>query len=314
MIVKFWGMRGSIPTPISPAAIEEKIRQALRGAVGVDLTSEEAINRYLQRLPLEIRHTVGGNTACIEVRAGNQLLILDAGSGLRLLGYELMQTEFSRGEGVADFLISHTHWDHVQGLPFFGPGFIAGNQLTFHSPHAHLEKAFVAQQSEIYFPVPLSYLRADIQFRHIPAKTWTQIGDLQVYPLKMAHPGANYGYRIEYDGASLVYATDAEYKNMDTESTQVFVDFFRGADLLIFDAQYSLNDALDKVDWGHSSPIMGAELAYRAGVQRLALFHHDPMSDDSTIYAGLKQAETYLANRGSSCQVMVAREGLEIEW
>ncbi|GAB4536701.1 MAG: MBL fold metallo-hydrolase [Anaerolineae bacterium] len=314
MKVKFWGMRGSIPTPASPSVIEEKIRRALQGAAGVDLSSKEAIERYLQRLPPEVRHTVGGNTACVEVRAGHQLLILDAGSGLRLLGYELMKTEFGKGQGVADFLISHTHWDHIQGLPFFGPGFVAGNRLTFHSPHTHLEEAFAGQQSAIYFPVPLSYLSADITFHHIPAGTWTQIGDLRVYPLRMAHPGENYGYRIEYEEASLVYASDAEYKNMDRESTQDYVNFFRDADLLIFDAQYSLNDALDKADWGHSSPVMGAELAYRAGVRRLALFHHDPTSDDQTIYAGLKQAEAYLAKRGSNCQVVVAREGLEIEW
>jgi phosphoribosyl 1,2-cyclic phosphodiesterase len=314
MIVKFWGMRGSIPTPTTPVAIEEKVRRALRGAVGVDLSSDEAIERYIKRLPEEVRHTVGGNTACVEVRAGGQLLILDAGSGLRMLGYDLMKTEFGKGKGVADFLISHTHWDHIQGLPFFGPGFIAGNRFTFHSPHAHLEKAFVDQQSETYFPVPLSYLGADIQFHQIPAKTWTQIGDVRVYPLQMAHPGENYGYRIEYDGASLVYATDSEYKNMDPESTQIYVDFFRGVDLLIFDAQYSLNDALDKADWGHSSPVMGAELAHRAGVRRMALFHHDPMSDDRTIYAGLKQAEAYLAKRDHNCQVVVASEGLEIEW
>lgn len=162
--------------------------------------------------------------------------------------------------------------------------------------------------------MPLSYQKADLQFRYIPDKTWTRIGDLQVYPQRMAHPGENYGYRIEYNGASLVYATDSEYKNMDTESTHSFVDFFRDADLLIFDAQFSLNDVLDKADWGHSSPVMGAELAYRAGVRRLALFHHDPMSDDETIYAGLKQAEAYLASRDSSCQVVVASEGLEIKW
>jgi phosphoribosyl 1,2-cyclic phosphodiesterase len=314
MKVKFWGTRGSIPTPVSPAVIEEKIRQALRGAVGIDLSKEEAVERYLQRLPLETRHTVGGNTACIEVRAGQQLLILDAGSGLRLLGYELLKTEFGRGQGVADFLISHTHWDHIQGLPFFGPGFIAGNRLTFHSPHAHLEEAFVQQQAEMFFPVPLSLLSADLRFRGLPAQTWSQIGDVRVYPLKMEHPGKSYSYRIEYDSASLVYATDAEYKHVDRNSTQVFVDFFRNADLLIFDAQYSLHEALDKTDWGHSSPIMGAELAHRAGVQRLALFHHDPLSDDRTIFAGLQQAETYLANRGSSCQVIIAREGLQIEW
>ena len=314
MKVTFWGMRGSIPTPTSPAAIEEKIRQALHGAVGVDLSSEEAIERYLQRLPPEVRYTVGGNTACVEVRAGDQLLILDAGSGLRLLGHELLKTDFAKGQGVADFLISHTHWDHLQGLPFFGPGFIAGNRLNFYSPHTHLEEAFVRQQSEIYFPVPLSYLSADLQFHYIPANAWTQIGELRVYPLPMAHPGENYGYRIEHDGAILVYATDAEYKQMDPDSTQTYVDCFRDADLLIFDAQYSLHEALDKANWGHSSPVMGAELAHRAGVRRLALFHHDPTSNDQTIFAGLKQAEAYLAKRGSNCQVVVASEGMEIEW
>jgi ribonuclease BN (tRNA processing enzyme) len=314
MKVKFWGTRGSIPTPISPATIEDKIRQALRGAAGFDLSSEEAIERYLQRLPARVRYTVGGNTACVEVRAGQQLLILDAGSSLRLLGYELMKTEFGKGQGVADFLISHTHWDHIQGMPFFGPGFVEGNQLRFHSPHAHLEAAFVGQQTETYFPVPLSYMRADIQFHRIPAETWTHLGDLRVYPLRMSHPGESYSYRIEHGSDSLVYATDSEYKNMDRDNTQVYADFFRDADLLIFDAQYSLNDVLDRAEWGHSTPVMGAELAHRAGVRRLALFHHDPLSDDRTIYAGLKQAEAYLAKRNSHCQVVVASEGLEIEW
>lgn len=314
MKVKFWGTRGSIPAPISPTAIEDKIRQALHGAADLDLPSEEAIERYLQRLPPTVRHTVGGNTACVEVRAGQQLLILDAGSGLRLLGYELMKTEFGQGQGVADFLISHTHWDHVQGLPFFGPGFVPGNRLTFHSPHAHLERAFVGQQHETYFPVPLSYLSADMQFKRIPAGTWTPIGALRVYPMQMSHPGESYGYRIEHGNASLIYATDAEYKQMDAASTQAYVDFFRGADLLIFDAQFPFNDALDRTDWGHSTPLMGAELAHRAGVRRLALFHHAPTSNDGELYAGLKQAEAYLAKRGSNCQVVIASEGLEIEW
>jgi ribonuclease BN (tRNA processing enzyme) len=101
---------------------------------------------------------------------------------------------------------------------------------------------------------------------------------------------------------------------MGPTNTQSYVDFFQGADLLVFDAQYTLSDALDKVDWGHSSPLMGAEFAHRAGVRRLALFHHDPLADDHAIYAGLRQAETYLATRGSDCQVVIASEGLEIEW
>jgi phosphoribosyl 1,2-cyclic phosphodiesterase len=314
MKVKFWGTRGSIPTPLSPTAIEGKIRQALHGAAGLDLSSEAAIERYLQRLPVTIRSTVGGNTPCVEVRAGQQLLILDAGSGLRLLGQELMKAEFGTGQGAVDILISHTHWDHLQGLPFFRPAFIRGNRVTFHSPHDYLEKAFVGQQDAIYFPVPLSYLGGDIQFRHISAGEWTQIGDWRIFPFRMLHPGESYAYRIEYESASLIYATDSEYKQVDQTGSQIYVDFFRNADLLIFDAQYSLNDALDKEDWGHSTPVIGAELAHRAGVRRLALFHHDPLSDDEAVYSGLKQAESYLAKRGSPCQVMIASEGLEVEW
>ncbi len=314
MKVKFWGTRGSIPAPISPAAIEDKIRQALQAAVGLDLSSEAAIERCLQRLPATVRHTVGGNTSCVEVRTGQQLLILDAGTGLRLLGYELMKAEFGRGQGVAHFLISHTHWDHIQGLPFFVPSFVPGNRLAFYSPHDDLEAALVSQQADTYFPVPLSYFSADLQFQRMPAEAWSQVDQVRVYPLQMSHPGQSYGYRIEHNGNSLVYATDSEYKRMSPSSTQVYIDLFQGADLLIFDAQYTLTDALDRPDWGHSSPMMGAELAHRAGVHRLVLFHHDPLADDHAIYTGLKQAETYLARRGSDCQVVVASEGLEIEW
>jgi len=146
------------------------------------------------------------------------------------------------------------------------------------------------------------------------AEAWFSTGDVRVYPLQMSHPGGCYGYRIEHGGRSLVYATDSEYEGMSEAHTQVYLEFFRGADLLIFDAQYTLSDALDKAGWGHSSPIMGAELAHRAGVRRLALYHHDPLADDRAVYTGLKQAETYLAKRGSDCQVIVASEGMEMKW
>jgi phosphoribosyl 1,2-cyclic phosphodiesterase len=314
MRVKFWGTRGSIPTPISPAAVEDKIRQALHGAVGLELTNAAAIERYIQRLPTTVRHTIGGNTACVEVRAGEQLFILDAGTGLRLLGYELMKADFGKGQGTAHVFISHTHWDHIQGLPFFIPAFVPGNRLMLHSPRDDLEEALVGQQTEIYFPVRLGALSADLQFHRVPTKEWFRIADVRAYALPLSHPGGSYGFRIEYDGKSLVYATDAEYKRMGDASTQEYVDFTRDADVVIFDAQYTLSDVLDKAGWGHSSPMMGAELAHRAGVKRLVLFHHDPLADDHAVYTGLKQAETYLAKRHSDCQVGVACEGLEIEW
>ena len=249
----------------------------------------------------------------MEVRSEDQRLILDAGSGLRMLGVELLKTEFGSGKGQTDFLITHRHWDHIQGIPFFTPGFIPGNRFIFHSPHENLKAAFEGQQVETYFPVEFSAMRATMEFRQIPAEIWSQIGEFRVYPLRMSHPGESYGYRIEHGGKSLVYATDAEYKRMDPSGTQSYVEFFKDTDLLIFDAQYSLNDVLDKVDWGHSTPMMGAEFAYRASVKKLALFHHDPLSDDQAIYSGQRQAETYLTKREYDCPVIVACEGMEIE-
>jgi phosphoribosyl 1,2-cyclic phosphodiesterase len=121
MYVKFWGTRGSIPTSISSEVIKQKIFQALEGAAGLDLANKTVLKRYLDRLPLKIQGSTGGNTPCVEVRSGDQLLILDAGSGLRSLGIDLMKRGFARGGCQADILISHTHWDHIQGFPFFPP-------------------------------------------------------------------------------------------------------------------------------------------------------------------------------------------------
>ena len=125
MKIKFWGTRGSIPTPVSSIQIKDKVRQALLGAVGINLADERAVDRYLDRLPLSIQGTAGGDTTCLEIRSGDQLLIVDAGSGLRQLGIELMKQGFAQGRSQADFLITHTHWDHIMGFPFFKTGTIS---------------------------------------------------------------------------------------------------------------------------------------------------------------------------------------------
>jgi phosphoribosyl 1,2-cyclic phosphodiesterase len=316
MYVKFWGTRGSIPTPVPSETIKHKIRLALESAVGLDLTNQAALNQYIERLPFAVQSTVGGNTTCIEVQSGDQLLIIDAGSGLRLLGLDLMEQGFAQGNHQADFLITHTHWDHVQGWPFFRPAFIPNNRFTFYSPFAELADRLARQQEAIFFPVPVTYMSAQLEYKVISEERWCQIGKFRIYPVQLSHPGLTYGYRIEDGESCLVCATDSEYKRVDLKSTEKYVEFFKDADLLIFDAQYNLTEVLDRPDWGHSSPMMGAELAYRAQVKRLALFHHDPTSGDEKILAGREQAEAYLARRHprfSTCEILVAYDGLELE-
>ena len=314
MYIKFWGTRGSIPSPISSSTIREKIRLALKGAAGLDLGDEAVLERYLNRLPLRIQGTVGGNTPCLEIQSGDQLLILDAGSGMRLLGLDLLTRGFSDGHQKADILITHTHWDHIQGFPFFRPAFIKHNELTFYSPFDNLAERLAKQQIEIFFPVPTTYMSANIKFEQIAENTWIDIGRFRVYPMRLSHPGVAYGYRIEDGQHSLVWASDSEYKRLDPESTKRYIEFFQDSDVLVFDAQYSLTEALDRLDWGHSNAIMGAEFAHRARAKRLVLCHHDPTSSDETILSFKEQAEAYLAHHPQypPCEVLVAYDGLTL--
>jgi phosphoribosyl 1,2-cyclic phosphodiesterase len=316
MYVKFWGTRGSIPTSLSRSEIKQKFRQVLEGAVGLDLAEETVINQYLARLPFNLQNTAGGNTTCLEVRSGDQLLILDAGSGLRLLGIELMQNGFAGGHQRADFLVTHTHWDHILGFPLFQPAFVANNHFSFYSPLADLSARFVGQQHPHFFPIPLSRMDATLEFNQIGENEWHQIGNFRVYPMRLSHPGVTYGYRIEDGQSCLVMASDSEYKKVKPEDTEDYIQFFKDADLLIFDAQYSLTEALDKPDWGHSTAIMGAEFAYRAQAKRLALFHHDPTSTDEEIWSTKEQADGYLMRRRIEhfpYEVLVAYDGLSLE-
>lgn len=315
MYIKFWGTRGSIPAPLTSAEIKGKLRKALQGAAGLDLNNETVLENYLNRLPLTIQSTVGGNTSCLEIQSGDQLLIIDAGSGIRDLGIDMLRRGFAEGHKTADILVTHTHWDHIQGFPFFKPAFIKNNNLTFYSPFADLADRLARQQQGLFFPVPTTYMSANIQFKQIEPLTWTEIGNFRIYPMRLSHPGEAYGYRIEDGNACLVWASDSEYKRLDPESTKRYIEFFRGADLLIFDAQYSLTEALDRLDWGHSNAIMGAEFANRAEVKRLALFHHDPTSSDDKIWSFKEQAEAYLQHypQEPPREVLVAYDGLSLE-
>jgi len=319
MKVRFWGARGGIPSPMSGQELREKIKLALLGAVGVDLTDNEAVDQYIDRLPQRISTTAGGNTSCVEVRVGDKLFILDCGSGMRSLGNEIMKEPFGRGQGEAHIFITHTHWDHIQGFPFFTPGYVPGNKFHFYSPFPELQMRFEDQQREIYFPVSLDYMSA--------ARTWTildpqeavNIAGVEVRLTLLSHPGGAYAYRFSYGGKVLVYATDGEYQRMDAESTAHYVDFFRDADLLIFDAQYSFEQVIDeRRDWGHSTPKMGAELARRAGVKRLALTHHDPTATDERLWNAVAEAYNYLAFRikhgqASTTEVILAQEGTTVD-
>lgn len=314
MRIRFWGTRGSIPAPLKPGEVREKLCQAILGLPAIDPHDEAAVRAYVEHLPPLRGGTAGGNTPCVEIQAGDVTLVMDAGSGLRELGGEMMKGPFGVGQGTLHLFISHPHWDHIHGFTMFVPAFIPGNRIFIYGVH-DLPAAFGLQHQFITWPVLLDMLAARIEFVPLQVGVPCRIGTVQVDTLKNNHPGDSYSFRFTDSHSVLVYASDAEYKQLDPASLQPTIDFFRGADALIFDSQYTLREAWQKIDWGHGSALIGTDLARAAGVKKLVLFHHDPTYSDAELEQIQADAVAYQAQNPNlpACEVLVAYEGLELD-
>jgi phosphoribosyl 1,2-cyclic phosphodiesterase len=212
--------------------------------------------------------------------------------------------------------MSHVHWDHIMGFPFFGPAYVPDTTLRIHGCHDILEQAFRLQQSPPCFPVGFDQLSARVEFVKLQPGETREIAGMKVTPKLQRHAGDSYGYRFESGGRSVVYSTDSEHKLEEPAETASFVGFFRDADLVVFDAMYSLAEAVSvKEDWGHSSNIIGVELCQMAGVRHLVLFHHEPANDDATLDGVLKDARRLeeLTRSARPVRVSAAYDGLEID-
>jgi ribonuclease BN (tRNA processing enzyme) len=246
---------------------------------------------------------VGGNTSCVQVLTDlDDLIVLDAGTGIRLLSRHLINEQQHRKRRI-HLLLSHTHWDHIQGLPFFGMMNFPDNEITIYGadkPHKTLEEVVRAQMHYEYFPIGLHEAAAEIAFKPIDEQGFA-LGPIKVKTARFNHPGGVNGYRFEYQGQVLVYATDMEYTQDSLD--QKLIDFARGADLLIYDAQYTPEEYCIKQGWGHSNHMVAAHLAREAGVGQLYLFSHDPEHSDQTLETMEAEARahfpaTYLAREG----------------
>lgn len=270
--VRFWGVRGSLASPG---------KGTLR---------------------------TGGNTSCIEARAGDQTVIFDLGTGLRPLGLELMR----RGPVRASLFLSHYHWDHIAGLPFFAPAYDPKSELTIHGATRRgrdVRQILSGQMIDPYFPVDLGVLNARLRFVTLQDGGLAHLGKATVRAAELNHPGGALGFRLEHNGRAMVYATDFEH---GTAADERLVELARGADLMVFDAQYTPaeydghNGTPSKRGWGHSTYEVGAAIARKAGVKKLALYHHSPERDDK----GIERVATLA--RKLHPGAFAAREGMEL--
>ena len=270
--VRFWGVRGSIPVPGPTTA------------------------------------AVGGNTTCVEVRAGSEIVIFDAGSGIRKLGNALMKEQPVK----AWMFFTHVHWDHIQGFPFFLPAFASGNHFDLYGAKKisnTLPDTLSGQMNYPNFPVSLGEMGSAMKFHDLQEGETVNCGEAKVSNARLQHPGGVYAYRVDHDGHALVFATDTEHKDQPDEK---LVALARDADILIYDAMYTPEEyrgerGRPKTGWGHSTWEEGIKVARAANVERLVLFHHDPDHDDAAVKAIEANAQAAFPNS------MAAHEGLKLD-
>ena len=305
MKIRFWGVRGSIPCP-GPTTVE-----------------------------------YGGNTACLELRFGveEKLIIMDAGSGIRALGNYMMQNDLPKGPIDTSLFITHTHWDHIMGFPFFTPIFIPSSKLRIYGPVTYedegLDRIIGDQLTYRYFPVKHSELAADITYHPLKESSIDIGDDIKVTTKYLNHPILCLGYRFEHEGKVFctaydnepfrnVFPTDPDDPGYDAmaaeegeiaarEENEKVLQFYKDADILVHDAQYTFDEYLDsKLGWGHTPFEFAINSAHKAGVKKLVLFHHDPMRTDEHI-KGLLAHYRELTQGKTDMEIVMAQEGMMLE-
>jgi phosphoribosyl 1,2-cyclic phosphodiesterase len=299
-------------------AVEGKIARALVAADGRRFADEaEAMAFAAANLDFATRGAYGGATSCVEIEAAEDaFLVCDMGSGLREFGIDAARRCNLGHARTFHIFLSHLHWDHIMGFPFFGPAFDPRSAIVIHAGHADAETAIRRQQEEISFPVPFDWLGASISFvTHKPGEPF-DVDGVTVTLIAQHHSHDSYGYRFERDGRAVIYSTDSEHKLDNMESEQAFEGFFGDADLVICDTMYSLGDSVSlKQDWGHSSNIVAVDLCRGARAKRLALFHHEPTYSDEDLQRmhgeTVRYEELVRADR-PPLEVICAYDGLEV--
>ena len=321
MKVRFWGTRGSLPAPLDASALQKKMAAVLCKAGGRSFASLADAETWLRNeLAYPLAHTFGGNTPCVEIlptnadEDRNEYLLCDLGSGARVFSNAALKRHGRRDPQTYHVLMSLVHWDHIMGFPFFTQAYVPGTRIIIYGGHADLETAFRRQNAAPSFPVDYAMLAATIEYVCLEPGRRYDIGGFAVTATKQRHVGDSYGYRIERDGKCVIYSTDSEHPLDAPEEWDRCINFFRDADLVIFDAMYTLAAAATiKREWGHSSNVVGVEMCQMAKAKHLMLFHHDPALDDDALVAMLEETRRFeTITRGDhAVQVSSAYDGLE---
>lgn len=316
MHIKIWGARGSVAAPLTNREYRANIKAVLERAASLKAISN--VDAFIEELPENLKNIYGGNTTCVSILSkANEKFIIDCGTGLRELGNELMKGDCGQGNGRLNIFLTHNHWDHIQGLPFFEPLYIHGNKLIFFSLYRNQEELLERYMSPPFFPVTVSSTASEKAFNllfYSDKKPLEFEGGLQVAYHRLVHPNGSTAYRFRENGKTFIFATDVEFTQENLDELNGNDEFFSKADVLVLDAQYSLQESSRKVAWGHTSIPMAVNCAAKWNVKTLVLTHHDPGASGEKLAMNLKEATDHAKSIGNTdMKILLAQEGMSFE-
>ena len=325
MKLKFWGTRGSLPRSLDQSDLAGVIERAVRLAKNQGINTLDGFVKACKEGTLGQPSTYGGRTSCTEIISQERSFIVDMGSGLSDLGYQPQSKDSPKEYTI---FLTHMHWDHIMGMPFFLPIYTPRTKITIYHVHKNAPQAVQTLFNGVNFPVKWEDLGATIVFRQIKIYQSVDLGDgLEATAFVLDHPGGCFGFRFEDRQHSVAVGVDGEYKRVSEEELGKDLKYYQDLDVLVFDAQYEIDELASRFDWGHCSPPIGVDLALREGIKHLIFTHHDPRGSEDRIHGMLSSAQAHLdknlashkkiwekRNQPQGPLLYSAFDGLNFEW
>lgn len=321
--IKFWGVRGSIPASPSPVELQLHIDNMIGWYLSQQGKLQIKNSRFTESLPTPTVGGYGTATTCVQVISPKSKIIIDGGSGIRHLSEKIVTAKSYTERGPFHILMTHFHWDHIIGLPFFTPHFIPGTTIHYYAVQSELEEVVRSVFKRPYFPVPFEKLAANVHFHILEPRKTFEIGDLKITPYKLDHPDPCWGYKVQSQGKTYSHCVDTEGTRVSQEELGEDLPLYQNVDLMYFDAQYTLPQLAEKANWGHSASQVGLDIAMREKIKKVVFAHHDPGANISGVEDLRRQTDEYYQWRIQSMKNnkeivnevdwQFAYEGLEIK-